>query len=218
MTTNTSFLHQIRIQYNHSTELKVKQYLNTSYKITKLENRKIFLIKCRDKDISPKCTNFSMNHLQIKNNKKLGIILEDFHKKILNLSIKETFSELQILKRRHNITFKEIKQEISQHDFDLFIHSHKSKQERIFKSIKEKNIKKLQALIKEKHEKEKFEILKLYNPNFLQNISDKIIPENIKIILSLGPNFGLKYERKNLPIIDTISSIEAGIQQQMKLE
>lgn len=153
-----------------------------------------------------------MNHFQInKKNKKIDRIVEEFQKKILNISIQETFSELKILKRKYNKLFTTIKIQIGNNEFELFIKSHKLKQERIFNNTKEVNRKKLEHLIKEKNEKEKFELLKIYNPNYFQNLSSIAIPENAKIILSLGPNFGLKYERKNLPIMHTISSIETGI-------
>lgn len=219
MTSYTSYTNELTNKYGNFLSTNIKEYMKINSKLAKLENRKIFLLKCKCKDLFPKFLKLNLNHLQINHKiNKLNHILENFQKQILNLTIEETFAEINIQKKKYNTVTNIIKHHLNQNELKNFIQTQKLKQSRVYENIKEKNIKKLLNLTKEKHRRERTELMKHYNENFFQNLSSKIIPENTKIIFSLGPNFGLKYEKKKLPIINTISSIEAGIQNSEQAE
>lgn len=48
-------------------------------------------------------------------------------------------------------------------------------------------------------------------PHWTVNISDTVVPEYVKNIISLGPNFGLPHKREEVPMIKVLSSIESAL-------
>lgn len=55
------------------------------------------------------------------------------------------------------------------------------------------------------------QIRNIVKENWIENLSDTNLPEHVKIVLSLGPNFGYSHEYKNLPIIETIANIDSAL-------
>lgn len=123
---------------------------------------------------------------------------------LLNILIAETSTEIDSLYRRLKHIDEKLTELIPRHIMANFNASQKRKNEREFIEARNRQSKKLDNLMKEKLD----EIKSMVKPNWIQNISTTIIPDYAQCILSLGPNFGLPYEYKRLPIIKVLSAVE----------
>ncbi|KAG4073725.1 hypothetical protein HA402_000949 [Bradysia odoriphaga] len=117
---------------------------------------------------------------------------------LLNILIAETSAEMSSMFKRLKSIDSKLNNRIPRHIIAKFNSSQEIKCQRNFDIIRERQKKKFDSLMKEKMEKLK----SVVKSNWIQNISDTNIPDYV------GPNFGLPYEHKRLPIIKTLSDVE----------
>lgn len=210
--TEPGFFQYIRHNYNLQTTQYLKKSSKIEQKLNHLFNQKIFLLKCRDNCLIPKFLRFNLKFVNIKHEKeKFNKITNNYKKQIINLAIKEVFITENIIIKERNHIWKFLNTKLLKSDLLFFKNSQQPKLLKQFNKIKNNNIKKISKLLAEKYELEKIELKNLSKEKNIKNLTNNIIPENVKIILNLGPNFGYTYKKSKIPIIKTISSIEATI-------
>lgn len=170
-----------------------------------LKNRKIFLTKCRQADIIPRCIRTEWKHLEVKHMAaKMSRWKTKIENELLNILIAETCAEINHLNSKLRYIDNQMKVRFPQHIITNFNESQRTKNERNFNNIKERQNRKFEGLVQDK-----VAMLKnMVKPNWIQNISDTNVPDFVNYVLSLGPNFGIPYKYKQLPIIKTLSAVE----------
>lgn len=200
-----TFFQWISTVYGAQSTKYLKETAHTNEKLTQIKNRRIFLTKCRQYDIIPKCIRTSWKHLEIKHMEpKMARWKNKIENELLNLLIAEANAEINVLHQKIKFLDKKIYEMMPPNILSTFKQSQATKNDKLFLNTKAKQQRKLDQLINEK-----FETIKaMVKPNWIKNISDTIIPEHVNCILSLGPNFGLPYEYNRIPIIKTLSAVE----------
>lgn len=90
---------------------------------------------------------------------------------------------------------------------DKFRSTQRLKHEKLFETIRANQTRKFDKLAIEKLE----ELRQMTQPHWTVNISNMEIPEYVTNVLSLGPNFGLPYKQKAVPMIKVLSGIESAL-------
>ncbi len=202
------FYEYTRKEYGRGVCKLMKEISNVNKRLANFKNRQNFLLRCRQTDIIPKCAIINLNHIQISRNaKKFDRWHNKVEKELLNQMITETICTIKELKSRHQHINNELERKVHDEDFKNFKSTQKLRSEKIFQSVRGRNIKKFDVLKEKKLEKFK----EMVKDNWIVNHSDTILPDEVNIILSLGPNFGFNFEYKQLPIVKTIANIEAAI-------
>lgn len=193
----------------HLTKM-LKTIANGKTKLTKEANKNIFLLRCRKEKITPSFLKLNLNHLKV-NNKKLAKRFEacqvKFSSQILNIIISDTVCELKNLKSMINHNIEEIKHELPEHIFEEFLTMENTRCEKLHQEVKRTHLKKLAYLLKNTKNDETR--ITYDTENWLTNLTELEIPQHVKEILSLGPNFTFPYNSKNFPTEDIIASVES---------
>lgn len=125
------------------------------------------------------------------------------------MMISETINELAIISAKQKTVKDFCIRTMSPLDYIRirFTQSQKQRHQHLFTKYRTSHQRKFNNLLDSK-----FGTLKeLVKDEWVSNLSDTEIPENVMIVLSLGPNFGLPYEYKELPIVRTVASIECSL-------
>jgi len=210
------FFQEITTTYGHHVTEEMKKYSQTLETIIKQKNRRIFLLRCKNTNTYPKFLNIKLEHITVTGtylNNKLQNHITKFKNQVLNLTITETTKQLIELNKEKNKLIQNIQTYLPQNIFSKFTEFENKKHEKLFNKIKDKNIKKFMKLINTNNKKE--------NPHndWIENLSNTPIPDDIKTVLQYGPNFALPVTNtKMLPINDYIASIETSIYNKTNLE
>lgn len=128
---------------------------------------------------------------------------------ILNLTITQATKNINHLLKIESGYTEKIRTRLTQEIFDNFIKHEKQRIDKLFKKIKGKQQKKLKNLTNTNTVPNNTSSSTL---NWLENISDTQIPENVAHTLSYGPDFCLNItQEKSLPVTEYITSIESAI-------
>lgn len=147
-------------------------------------------------------------HLDFKHlKKKLNNWQSKIEFELLNIAISEVHTEIDHWKKRLKFLNRSINRLIPVHIADKFRSTQKAKNEKLFMKIRTKQSRKFDKLPEEKFD----ELRQMTKPHWTVNISSTEIPEYVENVLSLGPNFGLPYKYKEVPIIQVMSSIESAL-------
>lgn len=207
------YFKHIALKYNSETCGTLKEYCNEVKKLAQQQERLKFILSCRSYGIIPKHTRNStkqVTHLfkctTIKN--KLEKIENNFHKKILNLEISQTNTNITLTKRKLFHLNAGIKNMISTADHTTFFNKQKDRTKQITKNIKEKQINKINTL-----KENQFRLHGLvFNDNWFENKTEYNIPIECKWILSLGKKFSLPVDKLSFSPLHVIADIEQCIQ------
>lgn len=209
--TNTPFLQTITTTYGIECTKKLKTISGTLEKLARQKNRRIFLLRCKHLNAQPKFLNFKVSHIKFTGTyleNKFNNILNITKNKILNLNITETTTLINNLNNQISEIVNELKLILPTDTLNNYLKYEQTKYERIFNNVKTKNQKKISNLITTKPESEN----KIDTSNWLHNISNKPIPNDIAEVLALGNKFSLPISHENnLPITEYIASIESAI-------
>lgn len=208
------FYNTIRNTYGPHAVNLMKTYSKLNIKYIKQKNRNIFLLHCKHNQLKPNFLKFNFNHLVPNNvnlkHKFIDVVVKQFVNKTLNLLITDNIHSQNSIKNNIKNTEKKLYETLPTNIVNSFIENEKNKYENFFNKIKNKNIKKINTL---KQKQQPPEITQ-NTTNWIENLSDTQIPDNVQEILSLGPNFAIPTTKnKEVPINDIISSIESNIQE-----
>lgn len=211
------FFEEMSRLHGEDTVVQLKLWANTNRKLTNYSNHKTFLIKCRQKKILPlhisqtsKCLQnfFKEEHPFIN---RCHNILVRFQKSVLNIEIQYTHWKVNNLKTTINNCKEYLRNTLTQSDFDTFSRSQDTFYKNQTEIVKEKQFSKFNKLINMQKGVELNTFT--FNNKWLINLTDLDIPQDIKILLSLGDKFNLPYTKEQLPIDQLIIDIEYILEQ-----
>lgn len=207
------FFEDIALTYGWQVTKGLKNWANINNKLASQRNRRIFLLSCRKKGITPKhITNNTKKttlHIEFTEGRS-GQLVDNLHRrldvKLLNIEIKivhETISRLeQVLNQ--NISFS--RNNLPLHIFNEFNNRQLIEYNRLFHKIKATNLGKIDNLLLE----QKHQIST--NKKWFKNLTTVQFPEEVVTLLSLGPKFCLPPRVSDLSIKNYIADIEFAIQ------
>ncbi|XP_074025984.1 uncharacterized protein [Leptinotarsa decemlineata] len=203
------FFEEIEHNYGFQISRAMKEWNNTNKKLASYRNRRIFLLQCRKNNVVPshienntKNLNILFNSTNGKNSYDIHNFNDNLKKKILNLEIKITHNDLKNLENISNKQTKFVTESIPINIWLEFEKRQTIKYNKIFNDIKKKNIDKLNILKMNSKSDIKTK------ENWIKNLSDIIIPEDIKHFLALGFNFSLPPTTTEVNIPNLLSDIE----------
>lgn len=213
-----TFYGNIENQHGREARNLMRNYHKQVKKISRIKNNIQFLIKCRRSKVIPNFIyNKTKNILSLSNihHNKLKNTVHQTNQKILNLSIREKFENLNILEKHLSITTNKINFLIPSNETKQFFRAQMDSQKIFRKTLKNKTDAKLNRILQQEN-------LNLnVDQNWFQNLSNTIIPTDIQNILALGPKFTVDYTRKSFPIHNTITDCEniiKNLNSQIKIE
>lgn len=203
------FYQNIHRQYGYDTMVNLKNWAKTNIKLAAIRNRKIFLLQCRRRGIIP--THITNNTRNIEtlidiHNGRTGQQVNNFNKrlknKILNLEIKITHNTHKTLERSLESIQINLQNVLPEGTFQEFIRTQTTAYNKEFHKIKNTNMNKLKNL-----EHQTVINIKVKD-NWLKNLSDVEIPNDIKIFLSLGLKFCIPPTFREVSVSRILADIE----------
>lgn len=207
------YFNHISFKYNKETSRTMKDFCNETKRLAQQQQRLKFLLSCRSYGLTPNHTKntttqvkqlFKCNTIQ----GKLKKIEHNFHKKLLNLEISQTNTNIKNIKRKLFHIRTAIEYTLTEEDNETFFKKQSDRTKHITKNVKEGQIAKLKTL-REKY----FKLYGLvFNENWFENKTDVNIPHECKWMLSLGKKFALPVDKKNFSPLHIIADVEQCIQ------
>ena len=212
---NMHFFETIRKQYGKDIVQAMKLFSKTYNKLVNLRNRRNFLLRCRTEDIIPSFLNFKANHLNFyttDNRQKFEKnVLLKFKVSSLNLLISDVIKQIKILEQDLGKFKQNIYNSIQENISNEFFRRQLAKYENLHNKIKNINIKKFERLLKNQQNTNNTVNIPVED-TWLENISNTPLPNYVKDILSLGPDFSMPIdESRGIPIPNIIANIETSI-------
>lgn len=187
----------------------LQEFSKLQRKLAKEKNRRIFLVRCKNLGIVPnfiKIKNKKHNFQSHRLNEKYKTILCIYYTKLLSVCIDDSYSQLNIINSKLNNLKKYIDQNFSDQFRSNFYTERNIKFANIFNKIKNKHIKKINILMhKDKNNRTSYKL----NNNWLQNLTNVVLPNDAAYFLSLGPRFSLCNFKT--PIDSVIASVEKAL-------
>lgn len=174
---------------------------------SKQKNRRIFLLRCKNEKLTPTFLNIKTNHITFNSvnleQKFKKYITDNFVQNTLNLLITDTTKHIQLMDRNITETIQSLYTLVPKDLVELLIGRETERRESNFKKIKQKNIQKINRLLQNQKE------TVTSNHDWIENLTDIPLPDYVKDVLSLGPNFAVPIERpEDIPTPDIITNIE----------
>lgn len=180
-----------------------------------LINRKYFLLNCKRCFLIPKFLRFKVRHLCFKfrfeKYKKLKTL---FQRRLIKLLIEETFCDMKEIDKELGRLEYCLTEVLPENILQSFLRNLENSNELLFNEIKNREMDKMLRLKNERMEI----LLKNMNRDWIENLSSTDIPEYVKRVLSLGPNFNLPQTYDEIPYIRIIANIEAAINRKEEAE
>ncbi|XP_044761573.1 uncharacterized protein LOC123318845 [Coccinella septempunctata] len=212
------FYQSIRNEYGGDIVELLKMWSNTNKKLSAVRNRIVFLLKCRQKQISPShiANNFKFLHtLKADRNpffRDIDKLISRFQKSVLNVEIDITIWKIKKLEYDYNTIRNKLVTSIPPQLFNAISDRSKEDYNKLFKLIRERNLKKLGDLCRETAT-----FKRGMHDNFIFNYTNVILPEPIKDTLCAGPKFAIPISPRECPIPTLIKDIEFCIGDQVEL-
>lgn len=201
----TEIYHSLR---ESSEAVRINYAIERNYqKVSSLLNRIFFLNKCKEHDIIPhhisRSVSFS-SYINISNipRNKIETIFKNSCYDILKLEIKQSYQSLNKVFSILNHHWNKLKNILRSDLYNGLIKIHMNDYQKYYAKNRQRIINKFQNIIKEKTNF-------IIDKNYMINLSDLDIPEDIANVLRLGPKFSV-YNSKKLKnqIIDMVSDVE----------
>lgn len=199
----------------------MKCVANLNRKLSNLENHKKYLTACRRNHVLPSHISNSMKFLNTYLSEsspftnKCQKILRNFQKKILNMEINYTHWKSQLTKTSIDCNKLYIQNHVPPDTFDKFVQAQYNFYVKNKNAVKKKQIAKLNKILRSQkvHQYTSSFSLHEIEKKWCVNLTNKPLPNNVCLVLSLGDKFNLPYSNDNLPIKQTIIDTECIIDQ-----
>lgn len=182
-----------------------------------VKNKKIFLLNCRRKYVVPGFLDFKVNiQLAKKQSKtKLTKLISGFKHQLLNLAIQDVCQEEKIIHQQFKKAKKKAENSSSRKTVSRFLSYESQRNEKQFEKKKQQQRKKIQKVLvkNETNFKEKFRAFFEKRFEWIVNLSNAELPEDVLSVLSLGSKFCVPFyqrDKENL-LLNTFANIEAKI-------
>ncbi|XP_050502963.1 uncharacterized protein LOC126882192 [Diabrotica virgifera virgifera] len=207
---NMGFYNTIRVEYGEQSVRFLKDYQRTNLKLAKERNRRLFLLSCRSKGITPNhiCHATTSVHNYIHRNEFWQLEgcqqLIRLDSKLLNVEIATNHKNLKKLENSLSLLKNNIIQSTSENIWLQFSHTQSINYNKLFFSIKSDNLKKIDTLYQSCCKT----FLKT-DPKWIKNLSTSIIPNDILGFLALGNKFSIEPKLgKDLQIKSLLADLE----------
>lgn len=202
---------EVRNIYGDYSAKVLKNILNLKQKLTKQQNRRIFLLKCRTANLTPNFLKFKVNHITFnsaKYKKEFESKLNKFTSQSLNLLISDTIKDIKFIENQEIKLTEEAERILPNRIIQSFLALQRENIEKLEKKTKYKLKNKFEKLTKNNLENH----VQCNTEKWLTNLTDVEFPKEVLEILCLGPNFAIPWKNEKLPIYDVIASVEAAIE------
>ena len=196
------------LEYEHGITCKntFKRYQNNYNSTIKSITTKNFLIRCRRNKIVPTFitnrTKYLMGQqLRIMMDKETKNLIQTTNRKILNVEIRNTISRISYLKNKAKNIHNKLYRLAPQHLVNNFIHNLKNHNG---KSPRSTN--KLETKFVNLSRKQTPNIK--YNTDWIKNMTDTHLPEEVQMMLALGPKFAVYQNKNEIPVSKIIADVE----------
>jgi hypothetical protein len=200
----------IHIQFN-----VLLKYYKTYKKIRKTDLSKMFLLKCRKFGFIPNFIAHSTNKTKKSFNKsfkelpcvkaKVNSIISNLHIKLLNVYIDGTVRKLEKLKKYSKEMEFKIKEKVPNGIFKKLLIIFDNNIEEMCSKTSERHTKKFDKLREEFLTENNINI----NEKWFINLTDLIVPLEVKWLLSLGKNFAVPTKIKKIELFHIIADTES---------
>ena len=183
----------------------MKDFMKINGSLARERNRRNFLLRCRFLKVIPNFIKFKQpapyNNYFL--HQKYLSILHKFYFQTLNLEIQDCCNTIKHLERNYEKLVTFLTMSLQPDTLYDFLSKQRQFYNKAYYLAKKVHIKKIDKLVSLENKKFKC------NDNWITNLTNLNIPENIKYILSLGPKFSIP--SKHYKIENIIANLEVGI-------
>lgn len=195
------------MDYGISASKIFREYTKTNRIITRTKNTRNFLLKCRNNRIIPKFITHKTTLLIAKNNRQgktkwINNFIARTNKGILNYEIRQTIKKLNKLEQHSKKLQWKMLQSTTKPIAKDYIHNTKRLNRVNLIKISERTESKYNKLEEQQTPKISF------NPEWLKNMSNTELPNEVQAMLALGPKFAVCPEKNEIPIEYLIADVE----------
>lgn len=208
----SNYYAELQYEYGITCKVTCKRYNNNYRAISRTINTRNVLIECRQQKILP---TFIINRTKNlipqtnTNDGAYGRIVQLIHKTnkhILNFEISHINRKIKYLKQKSKNLHNKLFRLAPQHIVNKFINNIRNPS-RFSKTLKtEQNDNKLTNKLNKLIQQQTPHIS--YNKDWLKNLSSIQIPEDVNMILSLGPKFAVGQLKNEIPVNKIIADVE----------
>ena len=202
--------------YGAEVQMLFKTLANATRKLGNMQSRKSFLVRCRKQGIFPSHIGNTFRcifQLLESNSPYLGELskcIEKFKKTVLNIEIKQTYFSLRSIQGEIQAIKTEITKAVPEEISSPFFQSQDKFHEINLRARSSTTKKKFDAMLRRIPTNN---ALPQPNEMAIHNGTQKQLPQETAILLSLGPKFALPYQHtQEIPMFHLIADIEAVIQ------
>lgn len=187
-----------------------KQFAKNNVKLCNLSTRKIYLLKCRKNHIFPKhiAVNVACAFQSIVENSpftnKINNAIVRFKRQLLNFEIKITYWKLNALVKETDT--------LEQRILSAYLPSTEqflSTQRVRYSNHHRSNMTRLNRKFDRLSENQLNTHIKANTENFIHNATSTVIPDDVKLLMGLGPKFSLPSVGSEIPVFSIIADVEA---------
>ena len=196
--TQGMFYQFVRSLHGSATVKHLKQLNTLSRKLVRSNCRKVFLLNCRKWRVTPKFLDFNFRHvikeLNCRSDKCTGLV-DNFKSNMLNVCIDEVNAELINLNHRVKLRIDYLKSKVPEIMLIDFINTLTERNFSLKNSLELKLRKKFHSLrsIASQKYRQEFAPFMAKKETWIENISNKELPECVSRVLCLGPMFSVPY-------------------------
>ena len=196
----------LRSAINGKLQIK-KKYKKVCEKLAKLNNKKIFLLTCRNSAVFPNFLNIKkLIHVQSELcNQQLTRVYHTFKLKLLRILINDIHKNITQLNKNKLYYLNKMKSVLSSHEFDYYCGYVNNIITRLYNRCKRRGIRKYERLTMIQRNLSQ----PIINESWIVNLTNTNIPREVVSILQLGPKFA--FEDKRIPVLPLLSDIEVAI-------
>ncbi|XP_074028848.1 uncharacterized protein [Leptinotarsa decemlineata] len=203
------FYQDINVTYGYSTMRNLKDVANINIKLANLRNRRNFLLRCRKNNLVPPHITSGVHNVENLTNTATGSLLRrtlNFNRRlrnsILNLEIKITHETVLSFEKTLTSLKSKLVTILPTYIITEFYRKLSINYSRRFFKVKKQNQKKFQNLILTQSKKI------ISQPNWIKNLTDIEIPQDIKNFLALGPKFSIQPCLKDINVPHLLADID----------
>ncbi|XP_044764491.1 uncharacterized protein LOC123321050 [Coccinella septempunctata] len=198
----------IRHTYGDDVFSRCKNIVNLNRKLASLSNRVIFLLQCRSKEVFPShiINNIRQVYtLELEEHPYSYLVdrtMKKFRKSILNIEIKISIWKRDNTEQKLRKAQEWVVDKVNSTTYSAITGAGIRNFQKVFQRVKTENIKKLDRLIVD----QRHPVGAIQSDRFVNNYTDVAIPEEVKLILGLGPKHGIIPD--HIPKLQLIKDIE----------
>lgn len=209
-TSRPSFFSIVELQFGNEAKSNMKKLLDHQGKLASLQNEAFFVNKCNSNGLLPQSYRHNFKNItQGVHDRLLPQLEESLRRKVMTSRAKSLYIRLHHQKTYGEKLWTQLNRCVSTEVLVEFQQNTESVYRRQFDEYKAQYFNKFEAIKAEEVDKYR-QTHKLEN-KWIKNLTDKQVPTNVLMVLSLGEKFSVKQHLDDDTIIDAVARIEAAI-------